>query len=463
MLNPNPNICKSIVELERLLLELNLFDEVKELVGIPFSQMIYIKQGEDVLAVGVSKSDYYLKLSGYKWSLAAFLQLPIEMEFTIDKTLSWKLSNLENVNISQLEQAMKEWVEASKDLQQLMRFILFVIKAYASKATFLNESVDRLKNMVLEHFWKGEINLISQLYEKSTQSKAEQFNQFINKWEEKLTYSPLMDANRFTAAMDIERSSLHNLIKTIQVYGNQSVNKFIHSEKNLWFDVELLQDEARFYAKVHKIRSIILTTQDYLKDMEELFKENGLDEQGANNETNNHNSNSPNTNLNNVHEPESGLSPFLFLKTKEEKSIAFINKSDIFSGNPKFIINEKSLDKLADYLSDGKKNKKEYINLIGIIFNKSLTKGFTVREIVRTFFISKYDNETERKDFEQRYDVKRLFVKSTLENIFETLMDKLIEVNVIKEERTVIQAKQQEKITFNYNFQIYVNFDPYSM
>ncbi|MDQ6598096.1 hypothetical protein [Bacillus salipaludis] len=445
MVNPNPIIIQRIEELEILLSDLNLYDDVKELFGTPYSQLVYKKDEEEIIVIGLNKSDCYIKLSGYKWDLTPFLLLPIRKEFSIEKTLSWKLLDIEKVEISKLENAVKESIDNTKDLEQLMKFILVVISAYVNKASFLNRHANKLKSQVLEHFWKGEINVISELYEKNTQSKVEHFNKFIKKWQEQLSHKCAMDARHFSNDMDIDRLQLMNLIKTIQVYLNQSINKYIHSIKNLWFDADLIQDEVKFFDNVKEIRSMILLAQEYHRDMEGLLsKEESESTQEA--------EGSPSAESQ-IETELNGLSRFLY--ETSGNSTPFLNKEDIFTGNHNFVINENILDKLADSVSNGNKNKKEYSNLIRIIFNKSLTKGFTVREIVRTFFISKYDNESERKDFEQRYDVKRLFVKSTLENVFDTLMDKLKELNIIKSELSVIQLKQQEKISFNLNFQIY--------
>ncbi|MFF2447462.1 hypothetical protein ACFVSW_10165 [Neobacillus sp. NPDC058068] len=445
MVNPNPTILRQLEELEILLSDLNLYDEVKELFGSPYCQLVYKKDGEEIFVIGLNKSNSYFKLSGYKWDPTPFLKLPIQKEFSIEKTLSWKLSDLEMVEPSKLENAVKESINNSKDLVQLMRYILVVISAYVSKASFLNEDANKLKSLVLEHFWKGEINVISELSEQSKLSKRDHFNAFIIKWQEQLQYKCTIDTHYFSNEMDIDRLQLMNLIKTIQVYFNQSVNKYIHSIKNLWFDADLIQDEEKFYEKVKEIRSKILIAQEYLNDMEVLLNEEESERERqveGSRSAESQNDSEPNT-----------LSQFLY--EQAGNSTPFLNKEDIFTGNPTLVINEDILDKLAGSISNGNKNKKEYSNLIRIIFNKSLTKGFTVREIVRTFFISKYDNESERKDFEQRYDVKRLFVKSVLENVFEILMDKLKELNIIKEELSVIQSKQQKKMSFNLNFQIY--------
>lgn len=441
MINPNHNISYSVEALERLFIECNLFDEIRESFGSPFNHIFYKKDGEEVAVIGLNKSNYYMKLSGYKWNLAPFLTLPIEIEFVMDKTLSWKLMNLGNAETSQIGKALKESLEPSPNLQDLMKYILLIIRAYVSKVSFLNESADQLKELVFEHFWKGELSVISQIYEKSTQLKSEQYNQFINKWEEKLSYSTEIDADQLSSAMDIGSTELNNLIKTVQVYLNQSLNKYIHSIKNLWFEEELLRDEGKFLDTVDEIRSMILFTKEFHKDMDGLFYETAQ---------------KPNIESINDSEPEMGLPTLLYQHPNSIQSIQFLNKSDIYEGDPTLNINEKSLDKLAGYIANGNKNKKEYMNLLRIIFNKSSTKGFTVRTIVKTFFMSKYDIEMERKDFEQRYNVKRLFLKSTLENVFETLMDKLKELNIIKEELSILNSMQQEKITFNYNYQIYV-------
>lgn len=445
MINPNHNISYSVEVLERLFTECNLFDEIRESFGSPFNHIFYKKDGEEVIVIGLNKSNYYMKLSGYKWNLAPFLSLPIEIEFVMDKTLSWKLMNLGNAETSQIGKALKESMESSPNLQDLMKYILLIKRAYVSKASFLNESAGKLKELVLEHFWKGELSAISQHYEKSTQSKSEQYNQFLNKWEEKLSYSIEIDSNQLSSAMDIGSTELNNLIKTIQVYLNQSLNTYIHSIKNLWFEEELLQDEGKFLDTVDEIRSMILNTKEFLKDMDGLFYEEETERRPKEDEG-----------INEA-EPELCLSAFLYEKPNSNQSIRFLNKSDIYESDPTLNINEKNLDQLASYIANGNKNKKEYMNVLRIIFNKSSTRGFTVKSIVKTFFMSKYDNEMERKDFEQRHDVKRLFVRSTLENVFENLMDKLKELNIIKEELSILNSKQQEKISFNYNYQIYDN------
>jgi hypothetical protein len=440
MVNPNPDICQRIVELEKLFIDLNLYDEVKEMFGTPFSQIVYKKDGEEIFTIGINKSNCYLKLSGYKWDLVPFLQFPIEKEFSIEKTLSWRLADIEKVDPLELVKSIKDSLDNSKDLPQLMRFILVVISAFVNKASFLNEDTKELKSLILEHFWKGEINAIFGLYEKSTGSSGEHFNVFIKKWKEQLKCKWEIADPHFSNEMDLDRLQLMNLFRTIKVYFEQSINKYIHSIKNLWFDANLVQDEVKFYEKVKEFRSMILIGKEYLHDLEGLIseEESQIERQSEDN---------------NEIESNDALSQFMCRKGDSTK--LFFKKEDLFTGNPTLVINESTLEKLAGSISNGNKNKKEYINLIRIIFNKSLTKGFTVKEIARTFFISKYDNENERKDLEQRYDVKRLFVKSTLENVFETIMENLKELNIIKEELCLIQAKQQEKITFNYNIQIY--------
>ncbi len=438
MIDPNPTICQRIEQLERVFSDLNLYDEVNEQLGSPYSHIIYNKEGHEVLSMGIAKSDYYLKLTGYQWDLTPFLQLSIEMEFTIEKTLSWKLMSIENVDFLALEKAIHEALKPHKDLHQLMKYILLAIKGYESKASFLRGTTKQIEEHVLDHFWAGEINVISQLYEKKMSSKSDIYKKFVKKWEEKLDYAPIIVGNCFSTEMDIDRLTLSNHLKTIQFYINQQVNKYIHSIKNLWFDGELIHDEVKFYKEIDLIRSLIIISQEYSNDMNNLF----LEERNT-------------VESKNEVELEDRLINFLHQKPKSSNRITYLNSSDITDGKSVLLINEDILDKLASALSDGYKNKKDYLNLIRIIFNKSLTKGFTVRDIVRIFFINMYDNVEERKDFEQRYGVRRLFVKSTLENLFDVLMDNLIKVNIIKEERVVMQLKEQDKISFNYNFKIY--------
>lgn len=344
-----------------------------------------------------------------------------------------------------LEEAMKESIGPLKELPQLMKYMLVVINVFDSNASFIQESASQLTERVLEHFWEGQLSDISDLYEKSTHLRSEEFKQFINKWEENFDDgAQQIEINSITLSIDIDHTIVDNLIKISQVYISQSINKYIHSIKNLWFDFELIQDEEKFNAKVKEIRSMILMGKNFHQDLESLISKEEL-----------------------LLDPPLAtksdikldlLSTILFEKPESENSIPFLTKLDIFSENPNLVINEKSLDKLAGYLSNGNKNKKEYINLIRIIFNKSMTKGFTIKDIVRLFFISKYEDYSERTDFEHRYDVKRLFVKSTLENVFDTLLKKLEEFDVIEIEHDVIQFKQQEKISFNYNYLIYDDY-----
>ncbi|WP_423798185.1 hypothetical protein [Neobacillus sp. SAB-20_R2A] len=440
MFNPDSDICQSIIELERFLFDFGLFDEMKELYGIPYSQLIYKKQGEEILTIYVNKSNYYIKLIGYDWNVIPFFQLPIELEFTIEKTLSWRLTNLDKVETRLLEDSLKQAIYQSKDLKQLKRFILVVIKAYSDKASFL--TANKLIESVMEHFWEGNITEISQLYNHYTHSKSEQLKQFMVKCERELNFTAIVNPNRLSATMDIDPSKFSNIILTIQSYLEQSLRKYIHSIKNLWFDLELIQDQEEFHKKAEDIRSIVVATQEFINEMSRLIEKEETEVTEDEPKT---------ENIVELNVPENGLLTYLV-----EKSKVFLDKKDIFQElNPSLAINEPTLEKLSGDLANRDAFKEEYKNLIRIIFEKSQNNGFTVREKVRTFFLGKYDNEEVRKDFERRYNVKRLFVKSTLEIVFENMMKKLIECNMVKEEKTIIQFSQQEKITYNYNFQIY--------
>lgn len=443
LVNPYPDICQKIEDIERILVKLEVFDEVKEQVGSPFSQIVYKKDAQDFAVIAFNKNKYYLKLTGYNWDIAPFLSFPVKLEFAIEKSLSWKLENIETINNLDLEKVLMHAFKPSKDLQQLMTFILSAISAYVSKASFIHESATKIKAQVLEYFWKGEISAISDLYAKSSKSNSDHFHQFLKKWQEKLPYSHLVDAEHVTEAMDIDRLSLENLLKTIQVYVNQAMKNYIHSIKNLWFNMEMLQDETEFLLMVKEYRTWILLTEEFLKDMDFLVEEALSKLSQETGET----SKSEAT--------EDILSTVLLKTPNADGSIPFFSKYDLFTENPNLVISEEALCSVVSYLANGSKNSKEYSHLLRIIFNRSLQKGFTVRDIIKTFFIDKYDTEAERKDFEQRYDVKRLFVKSTLEYVFENLMERLIELNIIKVERTIIQSKEQEKITFNYNVKIF--------
>ena len=118
-------------------------------------------------------------------------------------------------------------------------------------------------------------------------------------------------------------------------------------------------------------------------------------------------------------------------------------------------INDEKLNKLVDYLCSANHSKEEMKRLIQIIFDICNNKGFAIRDRVNILFKGKYDDENELKNFASRYDVKRLFVKSTLDNLFDDMMEKLIKSRIINEFVSVVQNKEQKKILFNYNVGIY--------
>ncbi|WP_462411409.1 hypothetical protein [Neobacillus sp. Marseille-QA0830] len=443
-INPEPAITHKMEQLERVLSELNCFDEVKVLVGTPCAYLVYKKEGEDVLTLSVSRTDFSIKLPFSKWDATGFFQLPLEMEFSMEKTFSWELRNLRNVDQGILQDTLKKSIKDVTQVDYVLKYILMVVKAFTCKASFISESENQLVTRLMEHFWKGELNEISSLYENRVQPKGDRLKQFIGKWEEKWDFSVQIDPLRLAASMDVDRTELQNTIQILQSYAKQSCNKYIHSVKNLWFDTEWLQNHESFHENVEKIRGSILTANEFINDLESLLGEEE-NEDTSPMESHHH------------------LWDLLIHKPVTDEVIPFLDKADVQKEDERMlVINTSKLEKLANDLANGSSSKVEYRNLLWVIFHKSQGKGFTVREIVRTLFIGKYDNDAERKDFELRYDVKRLFVRSTLENIFETMMEKLKDQNIIKEESTVIQARRQEKICFNYNIEIYDRLTPFS-
>ena len=115
-----------------------MIDEAKQIRTRNFSIAIcYKKEGIEVLSLYPKKSNFSIGLSGYKWDISPFLQFPIEMEFMIENTLSWTIYNLEKVETSMLIAAIKESIkQSSNDLEQLMKYILMVIKSYIKQSSF---------------------------------------------------------------------------------------------------------------------------------------------------------------------------------------------------------------------------------------------------------------------------------------------------------------------------------------
>jgi len=447
-IDPDIRVLQSIEALEEFLFNSHIVDDVKEVTSLSSVYRVYKKQGEELLTIYPFKSDFRVKISGYKWDLVPFLSLPINLEFIMDKTVSWTANQLSKVETTQLIQTFRDSLGKTDSLEQLMKYILLVLKAYRMRSSNLSQSEKFIVDKVMASFWKGELNELKDLYNAFLLLEKNSFNQFIKKWEERLHYSVAVEPQSLASSMDINKEKLNNVLHAIQVYLNQLYNKYIHSEKNLWFDLELLQDKEKFNLKVGEIRITLITMQEYIMDIGNLIYEEE-ESTGTNARIKGDSSYSEEA-------PQDNFTSLLIDQSQKGDMIGFLDRPPLSKqGISALSLNGKKVALLVNHLAKGTNLKEEYNHLIRIIFDKSQSKGFTVRDRVFISFMGTYDNEEVRRKFEQRHEVKRLFVNSTLNNIFETIMEELKTHNIIKEETCYIQYKEQEKITFNYNVKIY--------
>ncbi|RBW71096.1 hypothetical protein [Bacillus taeanensis] len=472
--NPNPAVSQFIAKFEKELFVNKIVDEAAQELFDPSYQLIYRKNGKEIVTLYPVKSTCSLKLVSGNWDISIFSAMPVHLEY-LKEEMCWKIDSVTKIKISGLIEAIKKAQKYKHDLHLSLIHTYTVIKAFVLKNSLLFHDKDKLSELAVNSFWNGEIEEISKLYKRLTSKKYDFLKTFLLNWDKELKYEKQISASLFASSMESDLHELKALFSKLTASLDSQSEDYLASVKMIWFNEQLMNDFQKFHQTVEIMRRNTNKTRQFTKDLNAVIEQ--LNEEEAE-ET----FLGMDTAETFIEELIDETTEQFLEKTGEnffiEESVlnfspssigSLLSSYDLKSEHIPFIVreetlpymyaelhlNEEAVMTLAAHLTNEEKYHLELVTLITVLVKTCNTAGYAVKEELKKSFMVNYDDTKAILDYCERYHVKHLAVQASLANFFEKVINDFYKFNMIKIELERVQEKEEQRIYWNYNVCVY--------